>query len=154
MGINDFAFQTGRWRVRHRKLAHRLSGADEWRAFEGACTAWEVMGGLGNVDDHLLEDPAGPYRAATTRRYDPAVDRWSIWWWDSRLSDVGPPVHGRFHAGVGTFFGADELEGLPILVRFIWSGITPQACRWSQAFSADEGSSWETNWTMDFERQP
>ena len=152
MSTHDFAFQTGQWRVRHRKLARRLAGSEDWRAFDGACTGWEVMGGAGNVDDHLLQDPVGPYRAATLRRYDPAADQWSIWWWDSRLSEIGPPVHGRFEAGVGTFVGDDELDGQPILVRFIWSGIGAEAARWEQAFSTDGGASWESNWTMDFER--
>ncbi len=154
MGINDFAFQTGQWRVRHRKLARRLRGCGDWREFDGACTAWEVMGGAGNVDDHVLQDPAGPYRAASLRRYDPATEQWAIWWWDSRLSGIGPPVCGRFEAGAGAFLGADELDGLPILVRFIWSEITPAAARWEQAFSGDGGASWETNWTMSFERLP
>ena len=152
MGINDFAFLSGQWRVRHRKLARRLTGSAEWRAFEGACTAWEVMGGAGAIDDNLLQDPVGAYRAASLRRYDPATDRWSIWWWDSRLSEIGPPVHGRFEAGIGTFLGQDDLEGRPMLVRFIWSGITADAARWEQAFSTDGGAEWETNWTMDFER--
>ena len=154
MGINDFAFQTGQWRVRHRKLAHRLAGSDDWREFDGACAAWEVMGGAGNVDDHLLRDPVGSYRAATLRRYDPATDQWSIWWWDSRLSEIGPPVCGRFDAGVGTFLGEDEVDGRPILVRFVWSGITTTRAHWEQAFSADGGAGWETNWAMDFERAP
>jgi hypothetical protein len=63
-----------------------------------------------------------------------------------------PPVHGRFERGVGTFFGEDAHEGRPILVRFIWSGVTARAARWEQAFSLDRGVSWETNWVMHLER--
>lgn len=152
MALHDFAFQTGQWRVRHRKLAQRLAGDTTWHQFDGTCSAWEILGGAANVDDHGLEDPTGPYRAASLRRYDPASGLWSIWWWDSRLSEIGPPVSGGFEDDVGRFFGDDELNGRPIKVRFIWSGITPAAARWEQAFSADAGASWEVNWTMDFER--
>jgi len=37
-------------------------------------------------------------------------------------------------------------------VVYRWSDITADSCRWEQAFSADGGVSWETNWTMQFSR--
>ena len=148
----DFSFQTGRWRVRHRKLKARLAGATDWIEFDGTCDAWELLGGAGNVDDHWLDDPSGAYRAATFRRRDPASGDWSIWWLDPRFPAVDPPVHGRFAHGVGTFLGEGEHQGRPIKVRFVWSDITPTSARWEQAFSADGGASWETNWVMQFAR--
>jgi hypothetical protein len=151
-GLHDFAFQTGDWRVRHRKLKRRLTDETEWLEFDGTCRAWEVMGGAGNVDDHFLDDPTGPYRAATTRSLDPASDSWSIWWFDSRLATLGPPVQGRFDGGVGIFLGDDLCDGRPIVMRFIWSDITAERARWEQAFSPDRGATWETNWIMQFER--
>lgn len=151
-GLHAFAFQTGVWRARHRKLKQRLAGCTDWIAFEGTCRAWELLGGAGNVDDHWLDDPAGPYAAATVRRMDPGTGRWSIWWIDSRFPDLGPPVHGGFEDGVGTFMGKDELDGRPVDVRYIWSNITASTARWEQAFSPAGRGSWETNWIMDFTR--
>ena len=153
LAMHDFAFETGSWSVVHRKLAQRLAGSDDWYEFEGTCRAWELMGGEGNVDDHELADPRGAYRAASLRRYDEAAKRWSIWWWDSRAAAIGPPVHGSFVDGVGTFFGDDEHDGKPVLVRYLWSEITSRSARWEQAFSPDGGVTWETNWTMRFERR-
>jgi hypothetical protein len=150
--MSDFGFQTGDWRVRHRKLKDRLVGADEWVEFSGTCRAWEVMGGEGNVEDQFLDDPAGPYRAAAFRRRDPDTGMWSIWWFDGRSGLIDPPVQGRFSNGVGRFFANDQLGGRPIQVRFTWSEITEASARWDQAFSADGGESWEVNWTMAFER--
>jgi hypothetical protein len=151
-GLHAFAFQTGEWRVRHRKLRARLVGSRDWDEFDGVCRAWELLGGAGNIDDHRIDDPNGSYVAATLRRYDPAQERWSIWWVDPRLPRVDPPVHGRFNDGVGTFLNDDELRGLPIIVRFTWSEITPDRARWEQAFSPDAGASWEVNWIMHFHR--
>jgi hypothetical protein len=61
-------------------------------------------------------------------------------------------VQGRFENGVGTFMAQEMFEGRPIRVRFIWSDITPNGARWQQAFSEDDGKTWETNWVMEFER--
>lgn len=151
-GASAFAFQTGSWRVRHRKRKGRLVGSTDWVEFDGTCTAWELLGGNGNVDDHFLGDPAGAYRAATFRRRDPSSGLWSIWWFDPRFPRLDPPVHGRFSNGVGAFLADDRLDGRPIKVRFIWSGITETAAHWEQAFSPDGGATWETNWLMAFSR--
>lgn len=152
IGKHAFAFQSGEWAVRHRKLQGRLVGSTEWVDFNGTCRAWELLGGEANVDDHFLDDPAGAYCAATFRRTDPRSGLWSIWWIDPRVTTLNPPVVGGFVNGIGTFLADDQLNGRPIRVRFIWSGITPDAAVWEQAFSADAGASWETNWTMIFTR--
>jgi hypothetical protein len=52
----------------------------------------------------------------------------------------------------GDFLGPDTHEGTPVLVRYRWSDITPTGARWAQAFSTDNGVTWETNWTADFTR--
>ncbi|WP_291834358.1 DUF1579 domain-containing protein [Brevundimonas sp.] len=150
--MTDFDFQTGDWRVRHRKLKGRLVGSTEWVEFGGTCRAVGLMAGEANVEDQMLEDPDGAYRAAAFRRRDPATGVWSIWWHDGRSSQVDPPVQGRFEDGVGRFFAEDSLDGRPIRVRFTWSDITPTRARWEQAFSADGGATWEVNWIMTFER--
>jgi hypothetical protein len=59
-------------------------------------------------------------------------------------------VIGSFDGDVGVFEGEDTFDGRPILVRFIWSGVTTPTPRWEQAFSEDDGETWETNWIMDF----
>jgi hypothetical protein len=152
-GLHAFAFQNGEWRVRHRKLRQRLANCDQWDEFEGTCRAWELLGGAGNVDDHWIGDPAGPYAAATVRRLEPD-GWWSIWWVDSRRSGLDSPMQGSFEHDVGTFYGKDEFNGTPIEVRFIWSWPTRDKPRWEQAFSADGRETWETNWIMDFEPVP
>jgi hypothetical protein len=152
---NDFDFLFGRWTVRHRRLKERLAGCTEWQTFGGTSSVMPLLGGHGNVDDNVIELPAGRYRAATLRAFDAARGLWSIWWLDGRWPDrIDVPMVGGFDAagGEGSFFADETFNGRPIKVRFLWSHIGPSHCRWAQAFSPDGGQSWETNWQMAFDR--
>jgi hypothetical protein len=114
----------------------------------------KILGGHANVDDNVLDTPAGSYRAAAVRIFDPATNAWSIFWIDSRYppSSITNPVVGGIENGHGVFFSDDEWDGRQIQTRFLWHVDAPDACRWEQAFSPDGGATWETNWYMDFER--
>ena len=150
--LRDFSFQDGRWTVHHRRLRKRLAGKDDWNEFTGTTQAGPLMGGLAGYEDNFIDDPAGPYRAEGLRRFDPKTGLWSIWWWDGRFFEIDPPVTGKFENGVGTFFGDSLWEGKPIKVRYIWNMPRPGIPHWQQAFSLDNGASWETNWFMEFTR--
>jgi hypothetical protein len=150
---SDFAFMSGSWAVHHRQLKERLADDTQWWEFEGTTRAWLLMNGDANLDDNVLDHPKGSYRAITLRRMEPKTREWSIWWLDHRFGGtLDPPMKGSFKDGVGTFFGEDALRGKPIHVRFIWSHITASSARWEQAFSADAGATFETNWVMNFRR--
>ncbi|GAB1594558.1 DUF1579 family protein [Lysobacter claricitrinus] len=149
----DFDFAVGEWTVVHRRLAARLQGSTEWVEFPGTMSTRKVLGGFGNVEDNLLELPGDAYRAVALRSFDRDRGVWSIWWLDGRApGELDVPVVGRFDAGIGTFFAEAELDGRPIRIRFIWTTVDADHPRWEQAFSADGGATWETNWTMDFTR--
>lgn len=150
---SDFDFFMGRWAVSHRRLQGRLVGSSTWEQFGGQCVAQKILGGFGNVDDNIVELPSGSYRAATVRSFDARTRTWSIWWLDARTPGaLDVPVVGGFEGGVGRFFAQDTLHQQPIVVRFLWTLPQPDRPRWEQAFSPDDGQTWETNWTMDFTR--
>lgn len=149
----DFDFQQGKWRVRHRRLKARLASCTDWEEFPGTCEQRLILGGNGNVEDNLLHIPSGSYRAIALRSYDPASGSWAIWWLDGRAPHaLDIPVIGRFEDGVGSFYADDVLDGAPVRLRFLWLRTDTPSPRWEQALSADRGVTWETNWTMDFER--
>jgi len=56
------------------------------------------------------------------------------------------PTVGEFKNGRGEFFNQETLNGRAIYVRFVISAITPNSCRFEQAFSDDGGKTWEVNW--------
>jgi len=154
-GLHDFDFLAGDWRVHHRRLKERLAGSLEWVEFEGTCSMRPLMGGYGNVDDNVLNMPSGAYNGVGLRSYDPKTGQWAIWWLDGRnpFGDLDPPVKGKFENGVGTFYSDDTLRGKTVRVRYMWSRITPTSAHWEQAYSPDSGKTWETNWTMEFEKR-
>lgn len=147
----DFDFIIGDWRVRHRRLNERMSGCVEWTEFSGTSSTRKILGGFGNVEDNVLEFPDGSVRAAAFRSYDPVSKQWAIWWLDGRAPHaLDVPVVGGFSGPIGRFVAHDSLDGKPIVVRFIWNATPGNHPRWEQAFSGDEGKTWETNWTMEF----
>lgn len=149
----DFDFYIGSWNISHKRLNERLSGCTEWTTFAGTCVTQKILGGYGNIDDHIIEIPTGTYRAFTLRSYDTNRRTWSIWWLDDRNpGHLDVPVVGTFKDHIGTFYAEDTIAGQPILVRFQWFSSNPDAPRWEQAFSPDGGRSWETNWIMEFTR--
>ena len=151
--VHDFDFLLGTWRVVHRRLKDRLVGSQAWETFSGSTTFQKILGGMGNMDDNVLELPSGTYCALSLRTFDPVSSSWSIWWLDGRIpGSLDKPVVGGFEDDVGTFFAVDALNGMPIRVRFRWTDTQTTTPHWEQAFSADDGVEWETNWTMDFFR--
>ena len=148
----DFDFWLGSWRVQNRRLKRRLAGSEDWEEFAATSAAWPILDGLGNQDE-LRTDAADGFVGMSFRFFDPETKLWWIYWADSRRSgELDPPVVGAFAGDVGIFEGEDVWNGRPILVRFVWSGVTTPAPRWEQAFSDDGGRTWETNWVMDFTR--
>jgi hypothetical protein len=147
----DFDFVIGDWTVQHHKLKERLNHCAEWLDFGGLSSTSKILGGLGNVEDNQLFFPEGPVRAAAFRSYDVRSRQWSIWWLDGRAPhSLDTPVIGSFAAGIGLFFANDVLGGVPIKIRFEWTLTRDQHPHWEQAFSPDDGRTWEVNWVMDF----
>lgn len=150
---SDFDFMIGDWQVRHRRLNSRLTGCTEWTEFDGISSTRKMLNGFGNVEDNLLHFPEADVRAAAFRSFDPATRTWAIWWLDGRAPHtLDVPVVGSFVGPLGTFFANDTLDNKPIKVRFTWNSNSGGHPTWEQAFSGDGGSTWETNWVMEFKR--
>ncbi|HEX4678311.1 MAG TPA: hypothetical protein VH210_03760 [Gaiellaceae bacterium] len=148
----DFDFWTGTWQGRNRRLRERLAGCNEWDEFEGTCVARPVLDGLGNIEE-FHTDYQGGIVGMALRFFDPVTRLWAIYWADTRRTGVlEQPVLGSFSDGVGVFECDDTFDGKPIIVRYVWSDITPDSARWAQSFSPDGGETWETNWTVGHSR--
>ncbi len=139
----DFDFMNGTIKVRNERLKERLAGCTEWTRFEHTQHGRPHLNGGVSVDQNVMP---GLYTGLTFRAYDIAADEWAIHWIDHRNPELGESVRGRFENGVGEFYGDDQHQGTPVRVRFRWDVRDPAAPTWEQAFSTDDGETWETNW--------
>jgi hypothetical protein len=155
--MDDFDFYTGTWDVANRRRKDFLEEtalfeeATEWDEFPAVSTASRHFDGRANFDE--IEFPTLGIRGLTLRLYDPEREEWSLYWVPSRTGKLTTPVTGRFADGRGEFFGDDTWAGRDILVRYLWSDMTPESAHWEQAFSVDGGTTWITNWIMDSTRR-
>jgi hypothetical protein len=154
-GLHDFDFVMGHWNVHLRKLLHPLTGSTEWVEYEGTSMMTKIWDGRANMEEFKVAslDRRLHIDAQTLRLYDPDAQRWSIWLGDAAHGKLaGPPTVGAFRDGRGEFFDAEDFNGRPILVRYVWTQPTPTTARMEQSFSPDWGLSWEVNWICELSR--
>jgi len=142
---HDFDFLVGDWKLRNRKLKSRLTHSDEWTKFESTVQMHQILGGVGNIDKYTELVSGKPYEGVALRLFNTRTKLWSIYWADSNSGALDPPVVGSFANKVGHFFARDTYKGQKIIVVFRWDVRNPQRPIWSQAFSTDEGKTWEWN---------
>src|SRR5881392_3971966 len=94
------------------------------------------------------------FEGLTLRLFNPKTRLWSLYWVASNTGVLDPPVVGSFENNVGHFFCKDTFKGKPIIVMFRWDARNKDRPVWSQAFSSDNGKTWEWNWYNVSERIP
>jgi hypothetical protein len=145
-GQHDFDFEIGMWRTRLKRLTRPLTGSTTWVEYEGTTVVRKVWDGRANLVELVVDGPAGHIEALSLRLYNPESHQWSLNFSNSAGGTLSPPSIGGFKNGRGEFFSRETLNGRAILVRFVISNITPTSCRFEQAFSDDDGKTWEINW--------
>jgi len=149
---NDFDFYEGKWKLRNKKLKARLNNCTEWTTFESTQEMYRVLNGLGNIDNYLATFNDEPFEGMSVRLFNPKTKLWSIYWADSNEGVLQPPVIGSFENDIAHFFTKDKFNGKDILVVFRWDTRDKENPIWSQAFSGDNGKTWEWNWYMYFSK--
>jgi hypothetical protein len=142
---HDFDYLIGNWKLKNRNLKSRLTHSTEWITFESRVEMRAILNGIGNIDRYTDSSGGKPYEGVALRLFDPKTRLWSIYWADSEKGTLDPPVVGSFDNHIGHFFGRDTYRGQPIIMVFRWDVRNPKAPIWSQAFSTDEGKTWEWN---------
>ena len=145
---HDFDFFIGHWNIYNRKLKTRLNGCTEWIEFEAYQEMHTILNGIGNIDNFKTTIDGKAFEGMTLRLFNPITNLWSLYWADSNKGVLDPPVLGSFENSIGTFYGKDIYNEKEIIVKFNGDKTDPENPVWSQAFSEDNGETWEWNWYM------
>ena len=148
-GQHDFDFIFGRWKVH---LNRKVAGTGRWTESDGYGIYRKVWGGRANLNEFFTENSSGHVEGLTLRTYNPETHQWSLYWANSRDGILSSAQVGRFNHGQGEFYEQDNSAGKSMLVRYIWSRITPTSAHFEQAVSEDGGKSWDVNWISDMAR--
>ena len=145
-GQRDFDFEIGSWKTELKRLVNPLSGSSKWVEYQGTTVVRKVWEGRANLVELNVSGPAGKIEGLSLRLYNPQSRQWSLNFANSASGTLSVPTMGSFKNGRGEFYSQETLNGKAILVRFVISDITPDSCRFEQAFSEDGGKTWEVNW--------
>jgi hypothetical protein len=144
-GQHDFDFHFGTWKAHNLLLAHPLSGSTTWIELNGTVTVRKIWDGRANLEEIESGNATTHFQGLTLFLYNPASHQWSQTFANIDDGTLGQPLIGEFKNGRGEFFNRELFQGRAILVRFVWSDITPDSHRVEQSFSDDGGKTWEAN---------
>lgn len=148
-GSHDFDFGAGLWKTHLKRRVHALSGSNEFIELNGTVNTRAVWGGRAHLEQIEADGPNGHWEGLSLFLYDPASKRWSQTFVNSKSGTVDAGLVGSFKNGRGELFESDSLDGRPILVRGVWSDITPTSHRYEESYSSDGGNTWEVELTAD-----
>ncbi len=151
-GQHDFDFAFGTWRTHLSRLLHPVTGSTTWVEYEGSSVVRKVWNGRASLEEFEADGAGSHIEALTLRLYNPQSHQWNQTWSTSNDGALSQPMIGEFKNGRGEFFDQEPLNGRAIFVRWVWSDITPNSCRFEQSFSNDGGKTWEVNWVNTYTR--
>lgn len=145
-GQRDFDWEIGAWDTQLKRLSEPLSGKTNWLEYTGTSVVKAVMGKRANLVELDVSGAAGRIAGVSLRLYQPASGQWSLHFANLANGLMTDPMHGSFKQGTGTFYGQDTVNGRLVFVRFLVLPVNKDQWRFEQAYSADGGATWETNW--------
>jgi hypothetical protein len=152
-GQHDFDFHFGTWKTHIKRLVHPLSGSTEWVELNGTVAVQKIWDGRANLEEIDAGNATFHLKGLTLFLYNPQSHQWSQTFASMNDGTLGQPLIGEFKEGRGEFFDQETFNGRTILVRFVWSDITPNSHRVEQSFSDDGGRTWEPNFVANLTRE-
>jgi len=152
-GAHDFDFNIGVWHTHIRRVPDPWSGSDKSIVLDGTVTVRKVFDGRAQLEEIEADGPNGHWEGLTLFLYNPQAHQWSQSFIDSKMAALNPPEIGAFHDGRGELFSSDTFNGKAILVRAVWSNITPDSHRFEESYSNDGGKTWAPAFIAELTRE-
>jgi len=141
-GRHDFDFNVGVWRTHIKRILDPLSGSTQSIELNGTVTVRRVWDGRAELEEIEADGPNGHWEGMTLFLYNPEAHQWSQTFADSKTGVLTPPLIGAFKDGRGELFSQDTRKDRVILIRAVWSDITPDSHHFEESFSDDGGKTW------------
>jgi hypothetical protein len=148
-GQHDFDLEIGTWKTHLKRRMHPLAGSTTWVEYDGVTVVHKIWNGKANMVELDATGPAGHFVGLNLRLYNPQSHQWSLNFASPVGGSFGVPTIGEFKDGRGEFIDQETFNDRMILVRFVITMVTPDSWHFEQAFSDDEGKTWEINWIAD-----
>jgi hypothetical protein len=151
-GQHDFDFHFGNWKTHIMRLAKPLSGSKTWIELNGTVKVHKIWDGRANMEELEAGNATTHFKGMTLFLYNPGAHQWSQAFVNISDGTLNLPMIGEFKNGRGELFDQETYNGRTILVRFVWSDITPDSHHVEQAYSDDGGKTWEPNFIATLTR--
>ena len=157
-GAHDFDFNVGVWHTRIRRIGDPFRDPTNSFEMNGTVTVRKIWGGRAQLEEIEADGPKGHWEGLTLFLYNPHSHQWSQSFLDSKIAVLSAPLVGEFKDDRGELFSQDTFHDKAIMVRGVWSDITPDSHRYEESYSNDGGKTWVTAFdahlTREQERAP
>jgi hypothetical protein len=152
-GAHDFDFNQGTWHTHIRRILDPLTGATHSIELNGTVTVRPVWQGRAQLEEIEVDGPKGHWEGMTIFLYNPQSRQWTQSFIGSDDAQLGTQLIGQFHDGRGELYAQETFQNKFVLIRGVWSNITPNAHNFEEDFSNDGGHSWHPVFVAELYRE-
>jgi hypothetical protein len=141
-GAHDFDFSFGAWHTHIQRVSDPFSDQHPSFEMDGTKTVRKVWGGRATLEEIEADGPKGHWEALTLFLFNPKSRQWSQTFINSKTGVIAAALIGSFKDGKGELYQQDMFKDRSILVRGVWSDITPKSHNYTESYSDDGGKTW------------
>jgi hypothetical protein len=153
-GGHDFDFNFGSWHTHIQRIPDPFSNPSKSYELDGTVVVRKVWGGRAQLEEIEGEGSNGHWQGLTLFLFNSKSHQWSQTFINSKMGVLNSPTIGAFKLGRGELFNQDTLNNRSILVRGVWSDITPNSHSYDESYSDDGGKTWKPAFIAHLTRLP
>jgi hypothetical protein len=151
-GQHDFDFNIGVWHTHIRRTLDPFTSSSASVELNGTVTVRKVWDGKAELEEIEADGPKGHWEGLTLFLYNPTAHQWSQSFANSKVGTLTSNI-GEFKDGRVVLVGQDNtVSDQTILVRAVWSNITPDSHQYEEFYSNDGGTTWVRSFIANLTR--